>query len=113
MPSLRVDVGEEERSRCDVDAVPGEEEVSGAKAIAGNLVLVLFIGAAKRDASPAQADELRTKIVPLMAEYGTPSTSPARIRQLLELITGEVFRIMGDDWEMDDDFRNAIDGLLR
>lgn len=74
-------------------------------AFSGHLALVMFIGAARADADPAQRDRLKAEIPPLLKEYRR-GDSP-------ETVLLRVVEIMGPQWQPTGEWATWINGLTK
>lgn len=83
------------------------------RVFAGYAGMTLFIGDAHRAATAEQRNVLRETLGPLLVEFGDHSTSPARVDQLVKMISEETVRIMGSGWELSTEANAVIGALLR
>jgi hypothetical protein len=70
-------------------------------ALSDHLVMTLLVGAARADASPAQVEQMRARIVPVMRDQSVPYVE---VRAVLQ-------QIMGPDWAPSGDWAAQIDAL--
>lgn len=79
-----------------------------------NLALTLMVGGADVVArEQGKHAELSAAIMPLIAEYGDPSTSRARLIQLIRYMQDELDHVLGEGWKLPEDFRRQIEALSR
>lgn len=81
-------------------------------ALAGYASLVLVFGDAVRQATPAQGQAIRARIMPLVEDLKEPGMTKLRERQLLDRITLGLLSIMGDSWQLSEESRKWIGALL-
>lgn len=76
------------------------------------MAFIMYVGAARADASPPQLRRLRKEVVPTINKLKGRDAAPEDTKSTLIEILKQVQGIMGKEWKPQGEWMRAIDSLL-